>query len=57
MPRVLRCRAIAREALLAGRWSDAVNALLSQPAPPQRLDTNGAEVVAARILAEARPAQ
>lgn len=56
MPRVLRCREIAREDLLAGRWSDAVEALLSQPAPPERMDTNGADVVARRILAEARRA-
>jgi hypothetical protein len=53
MPRVLRCGEIAREDLLAGRWNDAVEALLSQPAPPERMDTNGAEVVATRILAEA----
>jgi hypothetical protein len=57
MPRVLRCREIARDDLLAGRWTDAVAALLSRPAPTQRMDTRGAEVVAARLLDEAMRAR
>ena len=31
MPRVLRCRYISQEDLLAGRWADAIEALLAQP--------------------------
>jgi L-arabinokinase len=50
MPRVLRCRFIPQEDLLAGRWSDAIDALLGQPPPPERLDTNGADVAAEQIL-------
>src|SRR5262249_34267635 len=33
MPRVLRCGYIAHEDLMAGRWADAIAALLAQPAP------------------------
>lgn len=50
MPQVLRCRYISQEDLRAGRWADAVTAVLGQPEPPRRLDTNGAEVVADEIL-------
>lgn len=50
MPSVLRCRYIAQDDLLAGRWSDAIDALLRQPAPPERPRTDGAEVAAAEIL-------
>ena len=32
MPRMLRCRYIAQEDVLAGRWADGVEALLAQPA-------------------------
>jgi hypothetical protein len=53
MPRVLRCRYISQENLRAGRWSEAIDALLEQPPPPERLETNGADVAAARILAKA----
>jgi L-arabinokinase len=45
MPPFLRCRAIGREALRAGRWADDVHALLAQPAPPAQLRTDGAEVL------------
>jgi hypothetical protein len=50
MPRLLRCRYIPQEDLRTGRWADAVTAVLQQPPPPASLDTNGAEVVADRIL-------
>lgn len=50
MPRVLRCRYLPQEDLRAGRWADAVTAVLGQPPPPVTLDTNGAEVVADQIL-------
>jgi hypothetical protein len=33
-----------------GRWAEAVTGVLQQPAPPETLDANGAEVVADRIL-------
>lgn len=50
MPRVLRCRYLPQEDLRAGRWADAVTAVLRQPPPPVTLDTQGAEVVADQIL-------
>jgi UDP:flavonoid glycosyltransferase YjiC (YdhE family) len=50
MPRALRCRSIPQEDLLAGRWTDAVEALLAQPPPPERWATNGAALVAEEIL-------
>ena len=53
MPRVLRCRYVPREDLLTGPWDDAVDALLRQPPPPERLLANGAEVAADAIIAMA----
>jgi L-arabinokinase len=50
MPRVLRCRFIAQEDLLNGRWADAISALLAQPIPPERARVDGAEVAASMIL-------
>ena len=49
MPSVVRCRYISQEDLLAGRWTDAIDALLAQPAAPMRAWTNGAQVAAERI--------
>jgi L-arabinokinase len=49
MPRVLRCRYISQEDLLAGRWADGVDALLAQPAPPEHARVDGAAVAAATI--------
>lgn len=46
MPRFLRTRYIAQEELLAGRWQPHLDALLAQPAPPQRPPVDGANVVA-----------
>jgi hypothetical protein len=53
MPRLLRCRYIAQEDLLTGVWDDAVDALLRQPPPPERVPANGAEVAADAIIAMA----
>jgi L-arabinokinase len=50
MPRILRCRYISQEDLLAGRWADAVDALLAQPAPRERARIDGAGIAAAEIL-------
>lgn len=50
MPRVLRCRFIPQEDLLAGRWAEAIDALVEQPAPAERVATNGSHVAADEIL-------
>jgi L-arabinokinase len=50
MPRVVRCRYISQDDLLAGRWADAISSLLAQPSPPERARIDGAEVAAAAIL-------
>jgi len=51
MPAVMRSRLIDREDLVAGRWGDALDALLAQPAPASTLRADGADVIARRILA------
>lgn len=49
MPQIVRCRFLPQEELLAGRWGEAIGAVLDQPAPPPpRID--GAEQAAAEIL-------
>lgn len=50
MPRYLRCSFIDQDALLAGRWRESLAALLASPAAPERPPTDGAEVVAGRLL-------
>jgi L-arabinokinase len=50
MPRVLRCRFIPHEDLLAGRWQPAVDGLLHQASPAEPVDTSGADVAADAIL-------
>jgi UDP:flavonoid glycosyltransferase YjiC (YdhE family) len=55
MPRYLRTRFIDRETLLAGRWSEALTALLAQPAPPERADVSGADVAANLVLSMIGP--
>ena len=50
MPRFLRTAPIAEDALRAGHWADAVEAVLAQPAPLERLAIDGAETAARRIL-------
>jgi len=50
MPAVLRCRYLSQEDLLAGRWADAVDALLAQDAPRERPRIDGAQIAAAAIV-------
>jgi hypothetical protein len=50
MPRYLRCRFVPREDLFGGRWQDHLDAVLAQPAPPERPLTDGARVAATRLL-------
>ena len=50
MPRVLRCRYLPQEDLFAGRWADAIEALLAQPSPVERPRTDGAAVAADAII-------
>ena len=50
MPRYLRCRHISREDLVNGRWADAIEALVAQPPPPERLPLTGADIAATHIL-------
>ena len=51
MPRVLRCRYLSQEDLLAGRWADGVDALLAQPEAPATARIDGAAVAADAIIA------
>jgi L-arabinokinase len=53
MPRLLRCRYISQEDLGAGRWADAVDALLAQPQPRECAAIDGAAVAAREMLAMA----
>lgn len=50
LPRYLRAEFISPEDLVAGRWREHLERVLAQPAPPDRPGTDGAEVVAARLL-------
>jgi L-arabinokinase len=50
MPRMLRCRHIAQEDLLAGRWRDDLEALLAQADPPERPRVDGAAIAASIIF-------
>jgi L-arabinokinase len=50
MPRIVRCRYISQDDLLAGRWAEAIDALLEQPAPPERPAVNGADIAADEIM-------
>jgi len=49
MPRFLRCRFIGMEALAAGRWGAALDALMASPPPPEQPRTDGARVIAGMI--------
>jgi hypothetical protein len=49
LPAVLRCRAISRDDLVAGRWADPIDALLAQPGPTTHMRADGAEVAASRL--------
>ena len=50
MPRVLRAGFIDHDDLFAGRWAPHLDALLAQPAPPERPAVDGAAVAAERLL-------
>ena len=52
MPRYLRCRFIGQDDLFGGRWREPLEGLLAQPAPPEMMPLDGAEVVA-QILRDA----
>jgi L-arabinokinase len=52
-PRYVRTRFISNADLLAGRWKDALETLVAQPAPSERLPANGAEVIAQAIVSAA----
>jgi L-arabinokinase len=49
MPRVLRCGFISHRDLFAGRWKEALDAVLQAPDPPEHPAVNGAEVAAQTI--------
>jgi L-arabinokinase len=49
LPRFVRSRFIDQSDLLAGRWRAALEALVEQPPPPERMAVNGADVVARRL--------
>jgi L-arabinokinase len=53
MPRMLRCRYLSHQDLFAGRWADAIDALLVQPAPPERPAVDGAAIAAQEFVAMA----
>jgi hypothetical protein len=50
MPRVLRSAFISHDDLFAGRWRQALEAVVAAPPAPMTMDTNGAEVAAETIL-------
>ncbi len=50
MPRFLRARFIPQDELYAGAWAPHLDALLAQPAPPERAAVNGADLAAEQIL-------
>lgn len=51
MPKYLRCRFMSQDDLFAGRWREALEGVLRQPEPPERLATNGAEAAAEMLAA------
>jgi L-arabinokinase len=51
MPRFLRAAHIGHDDLFAGRWTGHLDALLAQPAPPERPSTNGAAVIKDVLIA------
>jgi len=42
MPRIVRSRYLSQDALFAGQWLEALEALVAQPPPPERVDATGA---------------
>jgi hypothetical protein len=55
MHRFLRCRFISHAELLGGAWREPLEAVLAQPAPSERIELNGAEIVAEMIEACPEP--
>jgi hypothetical protein len=51
MPRYLRCQHLALEDFEAGAWDAALRTLSTLPPPPEKIRTDGADVVA-RMIAE-----
>jgi L-arabinokinase len=49
MPRFLRCRFIHHADIFSGRWRTSLEAVVAQPAPPERLRTNGADEAAREL--------
>jgi hypothetical protein len=49
LPRFVRSRFIRQSELFAGRWLEALEGLVAQPAPPERMPVTGAEEVADAI--------
>jgi L-arabinokinase len=49
LPRVVRSRFINQADLLAGRWRSALEAVVAQPPPAERLAVDGADVAARRL--------
>jgi len=50
MPRYLRCGFISQPDLFGGRWRHALARLMAEPAPPESLEANGADVAAEVIF-------
>jgi L-arabinokinase len=50
MPKIVRCRYITQEDLMAGNWTESVTALLAQSDFPDDVRVDGAAVAADRIL-------
>ena len=51
-PKFLRAAYIDHANLFAGRWKESLDALLAQPAPPERPAVDGADVAARLLLAQ-----
>jgi L-arabinokinase len=51
MPKYLRCAYLDNDALIAGRWREAIDAAFRAPAPPERPRTDGADAAADMIAA------
>ena len=50
MPKYLRCRFISHADLFSGRWLDHLGHVVTEPPPPDRIATDGAEIAAQKIL-------
>lgn len=50
MPRYIRSRFISQRDLLAGRWREALNALVAQPAAAETMEVDGAQFCSERLL-------